>query len=309
MRKLMCLFCIGLLLVNCDDGDVITVELDFENTFKTCGDLVFYKTKTDPAESLSIFIANLSIEDILATSPVGTEGVFVELATPTREVTLDGNTNVFNYRTYSSLPDTPFCTDVPSSDLNITSDSEGSGVVTITTTLTEDDNDGIPSELEDINGNGDLTDDDTDGDGVPNYLDDDDDGDNVKTINEEVNYTEANGLANALDTDGDGIPNYLDNDDDGDGVPTRDEQSFSQDQNPANDVTNTEVGADYLNPDVAVSTPETAYSAHNIQQKFVVRLVLSDLSIPQLSLDVLDFGILDDASVTTTSRNPSTIFN
>lgn len=43
------------------------------------------------------------------------------------------------------------------------------------------DNDGILSIHEDINGNGIYTDDDTDGDGIPNYLDPDDDGDGTST--------------------------------------------------------------------------------------------------------------------------------
>lgn len=47
------------------------------------------------------------------------------------------------------------------------------------------DNDGIPSYLEDINGDGYLTkEDDTDGDGKPDYEDVDDDGDGVLTRNE-----------------------------------------------------------------------------------------------------------------------------
>lgn len=41
--------------------------------------------------------------------------------------------------------------------------------------------DRIDSKDEDVNGNGDLTDDDTDGDGKPNYLDTDDDGDGYAT--------------------------------------------------------------------------------------------------------------------------------
>lgn len=41
--------------------------------------------------------------------------------------------------------------------------------------------DGIDSYLEDINGNGDFTDDDTDNDGIQNYLDRDDDGDGFLT--------------------------------------------------------------------------------------------------------------------------------
>ena len=62
MRKLFFIL-LSLLVVgfySCDDGDVITVELDFDETFQACGesDLVFYKTKEDPSESLSILITN-----------------------------------------------------------------------------------------------------------------------------------------------------------------------------------------------------------------------------------------------------------
>lgn len=44
------------------------------------------------------------------------------------------------------------------------------------------DGDGVLSVNEDLNNNGDLYDDDTDGDGIPNFLDSDDDGDGVLTI-------------------------------------------------------------------------------------------------------------------------------
>lgn len=50
------------------------------------------------------------------------------------------------------------------------------------------DNDGILSKYEDINGNGNLWDDDTDGDGKPDFLDLDDDGDGY-TTREEITYT------------------------------------------------------------------------------------------------------------------------
>jgi FKBP-type peptidyl-prolyl cis-trans isomerase FkpA len=45
----------------------------------------------------------------------------------------------------------------------------------------DNDYDRIDSRYEDLNGNGIYTDDDTDGDGAPNYLDQDDDGDNFST--------------------------------------------------------------------------------------------------------------------------------
>ncbi len=50
------------------------------------------------------------------------------------------------------------------------------------------DNDGILDKYEDVNGNGDLWDDDTDGDSKPNFLDLDDDGDGY-TTREEITYT------------------------------------------------------------------------------------------------------------------------
>jgi len=116
----------------------------------------------------------------------------------------------------------------------------------------DDDSDGIPSFMEDLNGDGEFTvnyddlkdaaDDDTDGDAVPDYVDSDDDGDGVLTIDEIVVTTyneatkedvenlplaeneilikikkESNGtftgtVITLTDTDADGIPDYLDKD-------------------------------------------------------------------------------------------------
>lgn len=74
---------------------------------------------------------------------------------------------------------------------------------------TDHDQDGIPSILEDPDGDGDPRNDDTDGDGVPNYFDDDDDNDGRLTKDEDTN---GNGDYTDDDTDGDGIPDYLDPD-------------------------------------------------------------------------------------------------
>lgn len=107
------------------------------------------------------------------------------------------------------------------------------------------DNDGVPSYLEDIDGNGFVIDeeDNTDGDNIADFLDVDDDGDGVLTINEDLEpdtdlEVDSDGDGDPTndigdgdptndDTDGDGIPNYLDTDDDGsklddedgDGIP------------------------------------------------------------------------------------------
>ncbi|WP_372754582.1 hypothetical protein [Mariniflexile sp.] len=281
-------------LYTCDDGDIINVEFEFDNTFQACGTngLVFYKTKEDPSESLSIIISSLEIADLLE---VGEDNIYEG------EFTLS-STNTFNYRTYSntSLPSL-FCNDVPSSEINITKDLVStSGNVYIKTVLTEDDNDGIEAALEDINGNGNLDDDDTDGDGIPNYLDADDDGDNVLTKDEDPDQNGDGDLSDALDTDGDGIPDYLDPDDDGDGVLTRDEENQSEDNNPANDISI--LIADYLNPQVSTKVPAKAYREHTIIQTYVVTLTVSNFNLEVISFDTFDFGVLEDSALSTSRK-------
>ncbi|WP_036153262.1 FKBP-type peptidyl-prolyl cis-trans isomerase [Maribacter forsetii] len=79
------------------------------------------------------------------------------------------------------------------------------------------DGDGIPSILEDINGNGNLTDDNTDEDlegftvFLANFNDTDDDGDGILTI-DEIELDADGNFVGFLDTDGDGTPDHLDND-------------------------------------------------------------------------------------------------
>lgn len=71
------------------------------------------------------------------------------------------------------------------------------------------DNDGILSIFEDLDGDGNVNNDDTDEDGIPNYLDIDDDGDGILTKDEDAN---GDGDPTNDDTDGDGTPDYLDPD-------------------------------------------------------------------------------------------------
>jgi len=71
------------------------------------------------------------------------------------------------------------------------------------------DNDLVLSNIEDINGDGNANNDDTDGDNAPDYLDIDDDGDGILTRDEDANE---DGDPTNDDSDGDGTPNYLDAD-------------------------------------------------------------------------------------------------
>ena len=108
----------------------------------------------------------------------------------------------------------------------------------------DEEDDGLPNGMEDVNGNGNLADDDTDGDGIPNYLDDDDDGDTVIT-NIELVFGGRNSTPTFLDTDEDGIFNHLDFDDDGDGVLTLDED-YNANGDPTDDDVNANNVPDYL---------------------------------------------------------------
>lgn len=77
--------------------------------------------------------------------------------------------------------------------------------------IADHDNDGIPSYLEDLNGDMDLMNDDTDGDQTPNYADADDDGDG-KPTREEIEINEETGEIILTDSNNDGTPDYLDPD-------------------------------------------------------------------------------------------------
>lgn len=74
----------------------------------------------------------------------------------------------------------------------------------------DQDADGVPGVVEDVNGNGLEEDDDTDGDGDPNFIDNDDDGDGRPTIQEII--INSDGTVTYPDSDGDGTPDYLDMD-------------------------------------------------------------------------------------------------
>ncbi|WMI70013.1 FKBP-type peptidyl-prolyl cis-trans isomerase [Mangrovimonas sp. YM274] len=74
------------------------------------------------------------------------------------------------------------------------------------TEVNDHDSDGVPSYLEDLDGDKDLYNDDTDGDEVPNFLDVDDDGDDVLTKHEDLN----NDGDPTNDLNSEGVPLYLD---------------------------------------------------------------------------------------------------
>jgi hypothetical protein len=122
----------------------------------------------------------------------------------------------------------------------------------------DDDGDGLLTEDEDTNGNGDWFDDDHDADGVADFVDvlredgpqGDMDGDGLTNTQEEqlgsspyTDDTDGDGIIDGdelEDHDSDGVPGFLDEDDDGDGVPTAEEGLLDTDQDGT---------PDYLDPD------------------------------------------------------------
>ncbi len=304
-------------IFSCDDGDIITVNLDFDNEYEACNGvdgLVIFKTKDDPSESLSFFISNFTIAELLEVE-----------SDDSLKVTKNGT---LFYRTYSnerigSLD--LFCSDVPSSDIDIINSDESSSSVEFSTVLIEDDNDGVPAELESTNGMNPIGDDDndnilnylddapnddsigddngqiedgfdTDGDGLANFVDFDDDGDNIPTSEENPDPDGDGDLSDSQNSDTDNIPDYLDDDDDGDGVRTRDEENFTQNEDPTDDETTPGAGPDYLNPDILTSVTATHYRAHSYSRTFFVRATIFDVDLTEISQVELDFGTLNNSA-------------
>ena len=212
-------FC--LLLHSCNDGDVITVDLDFDQILELCGDensenYVIFDSNDDPYESLTLLFSGSNTNDL----------IFNPSTTPHEgSLTINGTSTIFNYRTYDGDPSGLICAEIPSSTVNIIEDYKAtSGTVNYISTFIDDDEDGVPTanENQDPNGDGNFDDaQDTDGDTIPDYIDKDDDGDNVPTKSEKPDENADGNIDDAQDTDGDTIPDYLDDDDDGDGVITR----------------------------------------------------------------------------------------
>ena len=92
----------------------------------------------------------------------------------------------------------------------------------------------------------------------------------------------------------------MDADDDGDGVLTRDEETDTQNNYPQDDITNADIGPDYLNPEVATEIPATGYKEHSYKQTFTVHVTAYDLSLSNLRQDTFDFGRLEDSALTKT---------
>ncbi len=199
-------------LFSCDDGDFDIPSFDFDDVeINTCGDLVFHKITSSQTESLLLFLNEDNTNDTIFKT---------EMVDVPYNVTIDGE-HTFTYRIFNDgITSDYFCNDIPPSSPTVTKEWLGTGELIVNNTITLDDKDLVDEPVDDTL--------DTDGDGIPNYIDVDDDGDNIYTINEDV---DGDGDPTNDDQDNDGIPNYLDPDDDNDGTLSINESKTGDEDN------------------------------------------------------------------------------
>lgn len=294
-------FLIGLVLLSCDDGDAIITNFNFsdDTPLEICQEntnyvLHYIDSETNEAISFQFSSSNFqtSYEGFEAPEPI--------------TINL-GTSSVLNYRTLSNSTssNTYFCQDIPPSSPSVIeeyqSTSGGQAIITLEV-FEEDDNDGVEASLEDINQNGNLFDDDTDDDGIPNFLDVDDDNDNVLTEVENINEDNPNQFP---DTDNDGLPNYLDNDDDDDEVLTRNEDLNALENgilNPADDV-NAEGLPNYLNPNISESVIIEGVRSNQITRRFRVQVAFINVTLSNINNDqTVTISRLDMGFIETTTQ-------
>lgn len=284
--KILCAFMLfAILFISCNDGDVIVTSFNFEAAnLQACQgatSIVFFKINTESNESLSLQIDTET-------------DVFTE--SDTLQFQLNETTNFLNYRTFDAPPSASyFCNNIPPTSPTVLQDYIATdGIANLAVAAVFNDSDGIQEATE-----SDL---DTDMDGLLNYYDLDDDGDNVPTGLEIGGDPD-----NPMDTDGDGIPDYLDDDDDGDGVLTRNEAT-EDDINPQNNITDPVIGADYLNPAVAVETVIEIYIEHQYDYATSIELFVTNAVFTngeeQLTQESLNFGNITNIATGTTIITP-----
>ena len=262
--------------LSCDNGNIIVTSFNFEDSqLNLCRvdtrKVLYAVNNQDVNESISLEFTNPN----LANDPE--EPLFLTTQ-ETVNIQLNSN-NRLVYRIYdgeiSGSSNSYFCSAIPPSEPRVIEEwfSGTEGVVTVSTNFSDlgadadIDNDGLTNAEEGFSAAG-TSSQDSDGDGIEDYLDIDDDNDNVPTRRELTAGEGDPTVGENLDTDGDGTPNYLDPDDDGDGVPTRLEV-------PANNLTNpdqlvTADGPDYLNANVSTTgvTENNEYLANVINREY-----------------------------------------
>ncbi|WP_115463010.1 hypothetical protein [Winogradskyella aurantiaca] len=292
MKRLFGFAIVLLGLVACSDGDVITNQLIFSGELERCDNFVdeflIYDINQDPAEALIFIIPRTEFNERLFDSVISEDDPVV--------FPINENERRFLYRTYNSDPD--LCAIVDDGSVVVTADYEaGSGEVELSTSLISFDDDGIPTETEDLNLDGDndpsTNPTDTDEDGIPDYLDQDDDGDNVPTALEDDNADGDNNPAtNPRNTDGDELPDYLDPDDDGDNTPTIEEDE-NRNGNLFDDFDEESQNINtprFLDEEASESFEPAPDNFNNYTEQYTTKFIAVDISLQVISYQRATFG-------------------
>lgn len=298
MKNFFLLFSFGLVLIGCDDGDIIVSDFNFneDSQLNICefeGNRKVLHIVTESNEAISFTFQQDILENVEDVINPGTFSVPINNSNRVNFRRLDANVDSNSY----------FCQEIPPSQPNVIEEfvSTSGGSVEFTITRVSDpnvdtDGDGIPDVEErvvDENGFfvGSVFDLDTDGDGIPNFLDIDDDNDNIPTLTE-IGGQSATDIN--LDTDEDGTPNYLDDDDDGDGVITRYEDLNALDNgtppsqtdlNPRDDDSNDNGIPNYLDATVSDSLVVDFYRINTVSRRFNITVVFNNITLENTSTE------------------------
>ncbi|MGB7785989.1 MAG: hypothetical protein WBL27_07805 [Salinimicrobium sp.] len=270
MKKLFSLLCTALLLISCDDGEIIVTDFNFDNqALSWCGDSedqVVFNINNDQVHEAIAFRFSMDTP----------EPEFFSTEEGQISIPLNSNNQII-YRVFdNTVDDSYFCNEIPPVAPTVTEEfrSTTGGEVLITTSIknaNDHDGDGVPSETEGM-----AEGLDTDGDGIPDYLDIDDDNDNLLTRIETA--VESENTANGYpDSDNDGIPNYIDADDDNDGTITRYED-WNMNNNPADDV-NDEGLPHYLDPVLTDSFTVDTFRENVISRSYRYLFSIQNLTL------------------------------
>ena len=288
MRRL----CVGLFILGlftaCDDGEIIVTNFEFEeSTFQFCEgpnkNVIYAINSNDVFESISLEYSNNQLV-------TGEDGKIIPPDQDQITFPLNDDNRIV-YRIYSSeLPREYFCQVVPPSEPSVVEEwvSASGGVVVVNKTFIDEtadadpDGDGLNNSEEGWVFGGPYQD--TDGDGIPDYLDPDDDGDNVYTSVERRNNNDDPETADGeKDTDEDGVPNYLDDDDDNDGVLTRLEVEEGSLTTPQTFSSTGDGIANYLNDQQTESIEHNEYVLHDIRRNYGYQILVNNLKFTKVS--------------------------
>jgi hypothetical protein len=313
MRNLLYICFIGFTALSCDDGDIFEVSLEFNQVLELCidvneDDYLLFETKGDPNESLSLLFPGIASNDRLlnpteynSTDPIG----YVDT------IDINNVSTRFNYRTYNGDPNGLICQSIANPGTVIINDyaAAAGAQAAFITTFEDDDNDGVLTiyegrGMQDADGSYPNAQD-TDGDGLPDYIDADDDNDGIMTTDENPDGNDDGNPSDALNSNQDQeealgeilIPNYLDNDDDGDNTPTANENengnaSLIDDIDQTVDANNTIPR--YLDPIATQSFDPAPIVLTKYTRTVTVIVTILNPNIGILSTDVIELGTYTD---------------